>query len=161
MQLPILRKEMVEVAARKRTYVIRFIYACALFSIWLLILWQRYRVTGGDASRLDALGQELFAWLMILELASVYIFLPAMVASATPAAHHRPLTLRVPIIVPALSGASDAPAPVPLPARAAPIGPRPDRVSGPGQVAFPMPDVRPLSEAAREAAPVEKQPTTW
>lgn len=82
MQLPLLRKEMVEVAVRRRTYIIRFIYALAMFVIWGFVLWEMYGDSGGDARAMLGKGDELFAAAMVIQLVSIFLFLPASVAGS-------------------------------------------------------------------------------
>lgn len=82
MQLPLLRKEMVEVAVRRRTYIIRFIYAVAMFFVWGLVLWEMYTDTSGDAGSMLGQGKELFTAAMVIQLVSIFLFLPASVAGS-------------------------------------------------------------------------------
>ena len=76
--LPLLTKELIEQSARKRTYILRFVYAIALYGI---TLWIFQRQLGSwNATGLSVLGQGrgLFTSLAWFEFAGIYLFLPAM-----------------------------------------------------------------------------------
>ena len=76
--LPLLSKELIEQAARKRTYVIRVVYASLLFLSAFLFFFDILRV--GSASPLAVLGKgrEMFETLVYLQFAGVYLFMPAI-----------------------------------------------------------------------------------
>src|SRR5260221_2972503 len=76
--LPLLGKELIEQAARKRTYVIRGLYAALLFFSSYLFFYEIMQV--GSASPLAVLGRgrEMYATLVGLQFAGVYLFMPAM-----------------------------------------------------------------------------------
>ncbi len=85
--LPLFRKEMLERAARPRTYTVRRIYALLFFA---LILWQYHRLVhlGGsppgahNVRGLEALGkgEVLFGMAVGTQIWGIYLFLPAMMA---------------------------------------------------------------------------------
>jgi ABC-type transport system involved in multi-copper enzyme maturation permease subunit len=79
--LPLLGKELTELAARRRTYVIRFLYGALLFGGGLVILYGR---AGGEIDVAAGLGQgiETFQGIVQLQFAAIYVFLPAMTAGA-------------------------------------------------------------------------------
>ncbi len=79
--LPLLSKELIEQAARKRTYVIRVTYATILFLMAILFFYQILSVA--SASPLAALGQgkQILGVLVGLQFAGVYLFMPAMTCS--------------------------------------------------------------------------------
>jgi hypothetical protein len=79
--LPLLAKELIEQAARKRTYVVRVVYAVLLFFAALMFFQDTLRV--GSASPLAVLGRgrDMFAVLVALQFAGVYFFMPAMTCS--------------------------------------------------------------------------------
>ena len=79
---PLLAKEMVEQANRRRTYSQRLIYALVLFGFWLLWLNNMYQISGADNLRLLGQGQELFSVVVGVQLCAVFLFLPAMLAGA-------------------------------------------------------------------------------
>lgn len=76
--LPLLGKELIEQAARKRTYVLRAVYAALLFFSSYLFFYEIMQV--GSASPLAVLGRgrEMYAALVGLQFAGVYLFMPAM-----------------------------------------------------------------------------------
>ena len=76
--LPLLAKELTEQAARRRTYVMRVVYACLLFAAAYLLFFEILRIS--SASPLAALGRgrEMFEWLMKLQFAGIYLFMPAI-----------------------------------------------------------------------------------
>ena len=87
--LPLLTKELIEQSARKRTYVLRVIYAIALYGT---TLWAFYQQLGSlNASGLSILGQgrPLFISLAWFEFAGIYVFLPAMTCSVLTAEKER------------------------------------------------------------------------
>jgi len=76
--LPLLTKELIEQSARKRTYILRVVYAIALYGI---TLWIFQRQLGSwNATGLSVLGhgRHLFISLAWFEFAGIYLFLPAM-----------------------------------------------------------------------------------
>ena len=78
--LPLLGKELVEQAARRRTYIIRTFYAILLVGGYLLIAFEETRHLTG----LNALGRgrNVFFGLVALQFAGICLFLPAMVSGA-------------------------------------------------------------------------------
>lgn len=78
---PLLTKELTELANRRRTYVVRFLFGAFLFGGGLMILYGR---TGGAVSSTARLGQgaEIFEQIVRLQFACVFLFLPAMTAGA-------------------------------------------------------------------------------
>ncbi|MCA8999376.1 MAG: ABC transporter permease subunit, partial [Planctomycetaceae bacterium] len=78
---PLLSKELIELANRRRTYLIRFVYATLLFSLGLLILYGRHGVSADVGTRLGE-GRAMFDELVWLQMAGIYLFLPAMTAGA-------------------------------------------------------------------------------
>jgi ABC-type transport system involved in multi-copper enzyme maturation permease subunit len=76
--LPLLTKELAEQSARKRTYVIRTVYACLLAGFALLIFWAE--VYNEINSPFEVLGQgrEMFQVILALQFAGVYLFMPAI-----------------------------------------------------------------------------------
>src|SRR5262249_152327 len=76
--LPLLSKELIEQAARKRTYVIRVLYAALLFLSAFVLFFDILSV--GAASPLGVLGRgrEMFEVLVRLQFGGVYLFMPAI-----------------------------------------------------------------------------------
>ncbi len=76
--LPLLSKELVEQAARRRTYVIRVLYACLLFTAAYFLFYDLLLV--GRTTPVAALGQgrPMFEVLMKLQFAGIYLVMPAV-----------------------------------------------------------------------------------
>jgi ABC-type transport system involved in multi-copper enzyme maturation permease subunit len=76
--LPLLAKELIEQAARKRTYVVRVVYASLLFSAAFLLFYDVLQL--GATSPLAALGRgrQMFEVLMKLQFAGIYLVMPAV-----------------------------------------------------------------------------------
>ena len=79
--LPLLAKELTEQAARKRTYVVRVVYAVLLFFTAFLFFYESLRV--GSTSPLAVLGRgkDMFSSLVFLQFTGIYFFMPAMTCS--------------------------------------------------------------------------------
>src|SRR5258708_34598342 len=76
--LPLLSKELVEQAARRRTYVIRVLYACLLFTAAYFLFYDLLLI--GRTTPVAALGQgrPMFEVLMKLQFAGIYLVMPAV-----------------------------------------------------------------------------------
>jgi ABC-type transport system involved in multi-copper enzyme maturation permease subunit len=76
--LPLLAKELIEQSARRRTYIVRVVYASLLFFTAFLIFYQKLRI--GTTSPIAVLGKgkDLFMGLVALQFAGIYFFMPAM-----------------------------------------------------------------------------------
>ncbi len=77
--MPLLAKELTEQAARRRTYVIRFLYAAILFASGLFIVYGRGS-SGGVAPLRQ--GQEMFNQIFRLQVVAILVVLPATCAGA-------------------------------------------------------------------------------
>ncbi len=78
--LPLLTKELVEQAARRRTYIVRVVYAVLLFLAGFMFYYQiigQYSQARGPFALLGK-GGELFQYIIILQFFGVYLFMPAM-----------------------------------------------------------------------------------
>ncbi len=79
--LPLLVKELVEQAARRRTYIVRVVYAALLFFAFGVYFYGE--VAGYIGSyRLLGVGRSMFEFLLNIQFAGIYVFLPAMVSGA-------------------------------------------------------------------------------
>lgn len=78
---PLLGKELAELANRRRTYVVRFVYTALLFGAGLLILFDRQGLSADSTTRLGE-GREMFQRLLSLQFGGICLFLPAMTAGA-------------------------------------------------------------------------------
>jgi ABC-type transport system involved in multi-copper enzyme maturation permease subunit len=75
LELPLLTKELVERAARRRTYLLRVLFALALY----IFFWtdNRYRLRTGQPLELLGIGDDLFESLTIILFVGIYVFVPA------------------------------------------------------------------------------------
>ena len=80
LSLPLLAKELVEQAARKRTYAVRALYAALLFGAFALEV--KNLTEGRSAEEVLGSGERLFDRLMGWQVAGILAFLPAMTAGA-------------------------------------------------------------------------------
>jgi ABC-type transport system involved in multi-copper enzyme maturation permease subunit len=72
-------KDLTELAARKRTYIVRSAYALLLFSAFALFFMGEIAQRGLQFRLLGA-GRDMLEFLIVIQLIGVYLFLPAMVA---------------------------------------------------------------------------------
>jgi ABC-type transport system involved in multi-copper enzyme maturation permease subunit len=78
--LPVLLKELREQSLAKRTYVLRTVYALAMYTIFYLIYHAELGgLASGDVSVLGQ-GHKLFTQVVIWQFIGIYLFLPALVA---------------------------------------------------------------------------------
>jgi ABC-type transport system involved in multi-copper enzyme maturation permease subunit len=78
--LPLLTKELTELANRQRTYVVRFLYAAGLFIGGMFTI---YSTLGGEAGDVRlGVGREIFRELVELQFWLILIFLPATASGA-------------------------------------------------------------------------------
>ncbi len=76
--LPLLAKELTEQSARRRTYIIRVVYAVALYGFTLWTFWNQLGSWSSNSFAMIGKGRELFTALAWLQFAGLYLFLPAM-----------------------------------------------------------------------------------
>jgi ABC-type transport system involved in multi-copper enzyme maturation permease subunit len=81
MRLPILAKDLLERASRKRTYVIRFVYGLVLFVCACTLFYGNIGVSA-EAGQALGRGADHFAWLMSIQLAVLYALVPIIAAGA-------------------------------------------------------------------------------
>jgi ABC-type transport system involved in multi-copper enzyme maturation permease subunit len=77
-ELPLLAKELNEQAARKRTYIIRFVYAGLLFAAACSLFYGNFLQDGGGSSSGLGQGRRMFEHLVTLQFWSIYLLLPAV-----------------------------------------------------------------------------------
>ena len=91
--LPLLVKELLEQAARRRTYVVRVVYAACLFTAFAFIYYEAmgsWRVSGARLGQ----GQEMLRALVAFQTIGIFLFLPALMSTAiTREKENRSLTL--------------------------------------------------------------------
>ncbi|MBX3436641.1 MAG: ABC transporter permease subunit [Planctomycetaceae bacterium] len=87
--LPLLAKELLEQSARKRTYVLRTLYACLLFFGGLMMFYGI--IYDGARNPLSVLGRgkNVFEALVGLQLAGIYLFMPAITCTVITAEKER------------------------------------------------------------------------
>ena len=78
--LPLLAKELTEIAARRRTYTTRVVYAVLLYAGFALINRSLFQNMGVQEFRSLGVGRQMFDALMVLQIFGIYLFLPAMAA---------------------------------------------------------------------------------
>ncbi len=80
--LPLLGKELIEQSSRRRTYIVRVVYAVLLFGFAILIF--AGEVYSRSANQLDMLGRgkQMFMILYLLELVGILLFTPALTCAA-------------------------------------------------------------------------------
>lgn len=78
--LPLLKKELAEQANRRRTYVIRVVYASLLYLGFVLFYWEWMSSARNNIYWVFGRGRELFEFLIGIQFAGIFIFLPAMVS---------------------------------------------------------------------------------
>ncbi|MBC8113023.1 MAG: ABC transporter permease subunit [Candidatus Saccharimonas sp.] len=76
--LPLLAKELTEQSARRRTYVIRVLYAAALYGFTLWASWNQLGSWNSNAFSVLGKGRDFFEAIAGLQFAGLYLFLPAM-----------------------------------------------------------------------------------
>ncbi len=76
----LLAKELIELAAVRRTYVLRTLYAVGFFAVFLVTSYRQ--LVALDAGEMGILGTggSLFNSLMMLQFCGIYLFLPLLVA---------------------------------------------------------------------------------
>lgn len=87
--LPLLTKELAEQSARKRTYVIRTIYATLLFAFATLIFWSSVYSEINSPFEVLGRGREMFLAVIFLQLGGIYLFMPAITCGVLTAEKER------------------------------------------------------------------------
>jgi ABC-type transport system involved in cytochrome c biogenesis permease component len=78
--LPVLKKDLAELAARKRTYLVRGLYAAGLFAAFAFVFYgSTARLTSSPASLLG-IGRRLLGYAVVAQIVGIYVFLPAIVS---------------------------------------------------------------------------------
>lgn len=80
--LPLLAKELIEQAARKRTYVVRVVYAVLLFFAAYLCFYSTFQAAALSPFGALGRGRQLYVALVFLQYAGIYFFMPAMTCGA-------------------------------------------------------------------------------
>jgi len=77
--MPVLIKDLTELAARRRTYIVRTVYASLLFISFAIFFFALASDRGHSLYRMLGSGKEILVFLIVIQLVGVYLFLPAMV----------------------------------------------------------------------------------
>ena len=77
---PLLRKDLTELAQRRRTYVLRVLYAVLLFVCFLLAFKTALSNAGPGATSVLGSGRAVFDFLLTAQFVGIYVFLPAMMS---------------------------------------------------------------------------------
>ena len=80
-QFPLLVKDLTELAAQRRTYVLRFWYALGLFVVACTLIYANIGVSANAAESLGR-GRNYFSGLIEFQLAALYIVVPMLTAGA-------------------------------------------------------------------------------
>ena len=78
---PLLIKELVEQAERKRTYVLRTVYAVMLFTFSGLMLYNMFKHTLDPFTVLGS-GKQILMFVIAMQFFGIYIFLPVLMSGA-------------------------------------------------------------------------------
>lgn len=79
--LPLLAKELIEQASRRRTYLFRAVYASLFFLACLMVILPELSSVGRSAVGALGLGRMMFFTIVGWQFAGIYLFLPAMTCS--------------------------------------------------------------------------------
>ena len=82
MELPLLAKELVELSAKRRTYVLRLVYGSLLFVIAYFQYGNILMRNSNNPFSVLGHGKEMFEQLVWLQFGGIYIFMPAMACGA-------------------------------------------------------------------------------
>jgi len=80
--LPLLAKELVEIANRRSTYVLRVLYALTLFGFVLYFYWQHTYGQSGLPYEILGTGGHLFERIVEIQMWGIYILTPLLTASS-------------------------------------------------------------------------------
>ncbi len=75
---PLLTRELTEQSARRRTYVLRVVYAVALYGFTLWVFWSELGGWSNQSFAFLGRGRQFFEGLAWLQFCGLYLFLPAM-----------------------------------------------------------------------------------
>ena len=80
--LPLLAKELVEIANRRSTYILRVLYALTLFGFVLYFYWQHTYGQSGLPYEILGSGDQLFDRIVEIQMWGIYILTPLLTASS-------------------------------------------------------------------------------
>jgi hypothetical protein len=79
--LPLLAKELIEQAARRRTYIVRALYATLLFCLTYVLFYDTLGVGLGSRATIMGIGRKVFVTVVGLQFAGIYLLMPALTCS--------------------------------------------------------------------------------
>ncbi|HEV8002873.1 MAG TPA: ABC transporter permease subunit [Planctomycetaceae bacterium] len=88
LRLPVLVKDLTELAAQRRTYLIRFVYGLVLFTSSGILFYANLGI-GASARQTLGRGATYFAILLTLQILAMYLVIPLMTAGAIAAERQR------------------------------------------------------------------------
>ena len=80
--LPLLSRELIQLSARRRTYVIRSLYAVALYGAALWFYWQWCGRFPSDSFEVLGQGKSFFEQIVRWQFVGIYLFLPVLTCGA-------------------------------------------------------------------------------
>ncbi len=80
LSFPLLAKELTEIAARRRTYIVRVVYALLLYGSFAAFLHPKLNYAGATVLGAMGMGRDLFYSLIVFQMFGIYLFLPAFTA---------------------------------------------------------------------------------
>src|SRR5690242_20647700 len=87
--LPLFSKELIEQSNRRRTFVIRTLYAALTYAFLMFILWERLGGWSSNSLSLMGRGREMFESLVWLQFFAIYAFLPGLACGVLTAEKER------------------------------------------------------------------------
>ena len=81
LELPLLKRELIENSHKKRTYVLRILVAL-IFMLIMLLFYSEQIARYNSVLQIMGRGRELAAVLLVCNLVAIYVLLPAMACSA-------------------------------------------------------------------------------
>ncbi len=75
---PLLFRELTEMSARRRTYILRVLYAIALYGFTAFVFWTEMATWGGQSFSMLGRGRDLFEQIAWMQFIGIYLFLPAI-----------------------------------------------------------------------------------
>ena len=84
MILPLLRKELIELAGNRRTYLLRLAFAVTLFTVLGLLVLSLLENASRSMAQALGVGRSVFQTLVILQVVAVYLFQPVLIAGVFP-----------------------------------------------------------------------------
>lgn len=87
--LPLFSKELIEQSNRRRTFVVRTLYAALTYAFLMFVLWERLGGWSSNSLSLMGRGRELFEWLVWMQFFAIYAFLPGLACGVLTAEKER------------------------------------------------------------------------